>query len=158
MNDHIAKPIVVNEMFATLAKWVKVDRSLPEGGAGPHADATLEVERIDKRCGLANAGGNEVLYGRILGLFREREADFAQRFDAARAAGDAGAALRAAHDLKAEAGTLGMHGLLQAATALERACVEGAADADVDRMTREVSNHLDAVLGELRATETLRTP
>jgi len=157
MNDHIAKPIVVNEMFATLAKWVKVDRSLPEGGASPHADTTLEVGRIDKHCGLANTGGNEVLYGRVLELFREREADFAQRFHAARAAGDAGAALRAAHDLKAEAGTLGMHGLLQAATALERACVEGAADADVDHMTREVSNHLDAVLDELRASETLRT-
>ena len=45
-----------------------------------------------------------MLYRRVLGLFREREADFVQRFRAARAAGDADAAMRAAHDLKGEAG------------------------------------------------------
>ena len=76
--------------------------------------------KIDKHQGLVNAGGNELLYRRILALFRDHEADFAQRFRAALATGDADAALRAAHDLKAEAGTLGMRGLEQAAAALER--------------------------------------
>jgi len=154
MNDHIAKPIVVDEMFATLAKWVKPGGSVPGGGESLRVGAMPRIGGIDKHCGLANAGGNEVLYSRILDLFREREADFVQRFHAARAAGDVGAAVRAAHDLKGEAGTLGMNGLLQAATALERACVDGAADVDVDHMVRIVSNHLDAVLAELRAAET----
>ena len=154
MNDHIAKPIVVDEMFATLAKWVKPGGSVPGGGESLRVGVMPRIGGIDKHCGLANAGGNEVLYSRILDLFREREADFVQRFHAARAAGDVGAAVRAAHDLKGEAGTLGMNGLLQAATALERACVDGAADVDVDHMVRIVSNHLDAVLAELRAAET----
>jgi len=149
MNDHIAKPIVVEEMFATLAKWVKPVRVPPVGPALPQ-------NGIDKHCGLANTGGNEVLYRRVLDLFRDRESDFAQRFHAARAAGDADSAHRAAHDLKGEAGTLGMHGLEQAAAALERACVDGAADADIDDIMRKVSKHLGAVIDELRAVETAR--
>ena len=59
MNDHIAKPIVVAEMFATLAKWVKPTRS---GAAG-----------IDTRRGLDNVGGDDALYRRMLGLFRDSE-------------------------------------------------------------------------------------
>jgi CheY-like chemotaxis protein/HPt (histidine-containing phosphotransfer) domain-containing protein len=157
MNDHIAKPIVVDDMFATLARWMKPHRSVHGGDENPRLDAALEIGCIDKRCGLANTGGNEVLYDRVLELFRTREADFAHRFHAARAAGDAGAAMRAAHDLKGEAGTLGMHALLQAATDLERACVDGAADVDLDHMVLKVSSHLEAVLDELRAVQTSRT-
>jgi signal transduction histidine kinase/CheY-like chemotaxis protein/HPt (histidine-containing phosphotransfer) domain-containing protein len=153
MNDHIAKPIVVDDMFATLAKWVKPQRSVSGRDGSAPGDVTAETGRIDKRCGLANTGGNEVLYGRILALFREREADFSRRFHAARAAGDDGAAMRAAHDLKGEAGTLGMNDLLQAASALERACVGGAADVEVEHLACEVAVHLDAVLDELRAVK-----
>jgi CheY-like chemotaxis protein/HPt (histidine-containing phosphotransfer) domain-containing protein len=153
MNDHISKPIVVNEMFATLAKWVKADRSGHSVDEIHGAGAAMQTGCIDRRCGLANTGGNEVLYGRIVELFRERESDFTQRFHAARAAGDADAAMRAAHDLKGEAGTLGMHGLLRAATALERACLDGAADADIDRLAQEASHQLGAVLAESRTTD-----
>ena len=90
---------------------------------------------------------------RKLSLFRDRETDFAQRFNAARRAGDADAAMRAAHDLKGLAGTLGMHALQGAATALERGCLDGARDAEIDAMVHEVSSHLDEVVGELQAIE-----
>jgi CheY-like chemotaxis protein len=150
MNDHIAKPIVVEEMFATLARWVKPATPSPPGRVQQPPNG------IDTHCGLANTGGNEVLYRRVLDLFRDRESGFAQRFHAARAAGDAGSAHRAAHDLKGEAGTLGMHALEQAAAALERACINGAADTDIDELMRKVSKHLDAVIDELQAIETAR--
>jgi CheY-like chemotaxis protein len=32
MNDHIAKPINVAEMFATLARWVRPEVAAPGGG------------------------------------------------------------------------------------------------------------------------------
>ena len=139
MNDHIAKPIVIDEMFATLAKWVKPNRSAAAG--------------IDARCGLDNVGGDDALYRRMLNLFLQSETDFVQRFHAARAAGDAETAMRAVHDLKGEAGTLGMHGLQQAATALERACLEGARDADIDDRVREVSGRLSEVIDEIRGRD-----
>jgi len=156
MNDHIAKPIVVDEMFATLARWVKPARPAAVAGDGrPVTDTPpFEAEGIDTRSGLANVGGDDELYRRMLGLFIDREADFAQRFHAARAAGDSGDARRAAHDLKAQAGMLGMHGLEHAAADLERACVDGAAG--IDDMALAVVNRLDEVIEELRARETTR--
>jgi HPt (histidine-containing phosphotransfer) domain-containing protein len=116
-------------------------------------DALQVRNSIDTHCGLANVGGNGVLYRRVLGLFLDHEADFAKRFNDARGAGDADAAMRAAHDLKGLAGTLGMHAVQAAAVALERGCLHGARGAEVDAMVCQVSRHLDEVIDELRAME-----
>jgi CheY-like chemotaxis protein/HPt (histidine-containing phosphotransfer) domain-containing protein len=151
MNDHIAKPIVINEMFATLAKWVKPTRSAAAGDDRPALNTDRALNGIDARRGLENVGGNEAFYRRMLGLFRDSEADFVQRFRAARAAGDATSAMRAVHDLKSEAGTLGMHALEEVAAALERACSEGARDADIDDMVHKVINILNEAVDEIRA-------
>jgi HPt (histidine-containing phosphotransfer) domain-containing protein len=151
MNDHIAKPIVVDELFAILARWVKPTRPGAAGDDRPRADAALKLRGIDRQFGLANVGGNRDLYRRLLNLFRGHEADFVQRFRTARAAGDADAAMRAAHDLKGEAGTLGMHAMQDAAAALERACLEGAHDSEVDDIVHEVASQLDEVIDELDA-------
>jgi len=156
MNDHIAKPIVVDEMFATLARWVKPAPPVATRDDGPRPDTLFELNGVDTLCGLTNTGGDDEFYRRMLGLFRDSEADFVQRFDAARAAGDIETAMRAVHDLKSEAGTLGMHGVQHAAAALERVCMEGAGDAEVDGMVREVSVALDEVIDELRTLESTR--
>ena len=78
------------------------------------------------------------------------------RFRAARAKGDADTAMRAAHDLKSEAGTLGMHDLHEAAAELEQACVDGVRDTGVDELIAKVSKRLAAVIDKLRALETER--
>jgi CheY-like chemotaxis protein len=152
MNDHVAKPIKVDEMFATLARWIKPGVPVVVGGDGG-ADVLRALNGVDTHCGLANLGGNGVLYRRALSLFRRQEADFAQRFSAARLVGDLDAATRAAHDLKGLAGTLGMHAVQEAAAALERGCLEGAGDAEVQAMVGEVSSHLGEVVDALGAIE-----
>jgi CheY-like chemotaxis protein len=152
MNDHVAKPIKVDEMFATLARWIKPGVPVVVGGDSG-ADVLRALNGVDTHCGLANLGGNGVLYRRALSLFRRQEADFAQRFSAARLAGDLDAATRAAHDLKGLAGTLGMHAVQEAAAALERGCLEGAGDAEVQAMVGEVSSHLGEVVDALGAIE-----
>jgi HPt (histidine-containing phosphotransfer) domain-containing protein len=158
MNDHIAKPIVVDEMFATLARWLKPARSVAAGDDGPRTDAVLALDGIDTHRGLANIGGDESLFRRMLTLFREGETGFEQHFQAARAAGDAEGAMRAVHNLKGEAGTLGMHGLQQAVTALEQACLDGAREAEVDELMREVSARLNKVIEGIRGLEGARDP
>ncbi|MEP6873633.1 MAG: Hpt domain-containing protein, partial [Burkholderiales bacterium] len=145
--------IVVDEMFATLAKWVKPTRSVAAGDDGARTNPLFDLPGIDARSGLANTGDDGAFYRRMLRLFREREADFVQRFRAARAAGDTTTAMRAVHDLKSAAGTLGMPALQDAAAALERDCLEGAPGADVDTMVHKVSNQLDEVIDELQALE-----
>ena len=114
-----------------------------------------EPNGIDTRSGLANTGGDHDFYRRMLGMFRDREADFLRRFHAARVQRDSEAAMRDAHDLKSEASTLGMHGLERAAAALEQGCHDGAGDADVDEMLQEVSNRLSDVMDELRAFDSM---
>jgi len=143
MNDHIAKPIDVTEMFATLARWVRP-------GASATSNGFPGIESADA---LAAMMGDEQLYRRLLGMFRDREAGFAARFDAAREARDMLTATRLAHDLKSESGTLGATAVFEAARNLERACSSGAASADIDALLAALVEHLDAVIAGLRSLE-----
>jgi len=156
MNDHIAKPINVQQMFATLARWIR-PASESAGTAGAPAgddesqdDPLAGLVGIDSRSGVAAMMGDDALYLRLLKMFRDREMDFTERFEAMRARGAAAAALRMAHDLKSVSGSLAMPALHRAATDLERACAEGAGDADVEARVREVACHLAPVIGQLR--------
>ena len=144
MNDHIAKPINVDEMFATLARWVRptspVDRD--------------EFPGIEWRVALAGVMGDEPLYRRLLCMFRDREASFAARFRAARTAGDMRGAMRQAHDLKSVAGTLGAQAVRTAAEALERACANNAGTADIDTLLETVISQLNPVIAGLHSLDT----
>jgi len=141
MNDHIAKPINVVDMFATLARWIRPDGPVAGGG----------LPGIESEAALAGMMGDEALYRRLLVKFRDREANFAERFGAARAAGDMATTLRLAHDLKSVAGSLGATGVSDAAGALERACADGAGPADIDARLASVVAQLDPVIAGLHA-------
>ena len=156
MNDHIAKPIKVDEMFATLARWVRPSEAA-KVKVPPRSDAfadglaaLLALPGIDGRAALAGLMGDDALLRRLLVVFRDRESDFPERFGAARAFGESEAATREAHDLKSEAGTLAMRELEAAAAALEQACKTGAEDADIDTLAREVARLLDPVISGLQ--------
>ena len=148
MNDHIAKPINVVEMFATLARWVRPRAAAPSG----------EFPGIDSDAALAGMMGNEALFRRLLGRFRDREADFEAHFRAARAAGDLEAAMRLAHDLKSESGTLGANAVRETAEALERACAQGADAAEIDTLLAAVARRLGPVIDGLRALDSGAAP
>jgi signal transduction histidine kinase/CheY-like chemotaxis protein/ligand-binding sensor domain-containing protein len=139
MNDHVAKPIRVEDLFATLARWVKP-------ASPPPASASVA---LDTEAGMAALMGDEALYRRLLGLFRQREGDVVARFRAAREQGDDAAALRCAHDLKSVAGSLGMPGLQRAAAALEQACSTGIEGAALEPLLQAVQRELLAVLARL---------
>jgi CheY-like chemotaxis protein len=114
MNDHIAKPFNLDEMYGTLAKWIR-----------PAASSSLPG--IDTRAGLAVTMNNEKLYKRLLVKFRDAQRDFVARFRAAQTDADATAAMREAHTLKGNAGNMGARGLAAAAGELEHACQTGTA-------------------------------
>jgi PAS domain S-box-containing protein len=159
MSDHIAKPIVIEDLFATLARWVRPGAAAPSNAPNApdashtqgRADPLADLPGIDTRAGLANALGDDKLYRRLLQMFRERERDFPARFKAARAAGHPRAAARMAHDLKSVAGTLAAQAVSQAAAALEQACLADAEDASIDALAQEVARQLDPVIAGLQA-------
>jgi CheY-like chemotaxis protein len=152
MNDHVSKPINVDELFATLAKWVEHRRSAAVSPSPTDATAQdlPEVPGMETKAALGSLRGNVAVIRKVLLHFVEAERDFAARFDAARSAGDPQAALRMAHDLKAIAGTLGMQALQEAATALEQACIEGDA-ATVQSRLADVADALGPILEGLQA-------
>ncbi|HWI11161.1 MAG TPA: response regulator, partial [Burkholderiaceae bacterium] len=143
MNDHVAKPINVAEMFATLARWVR-----PQVAA-----ASSAFPGIESAAALAGVMGDEQLYRRLLGMFLDREASFAVRFGAARAAHDMPMARRLAHDLKSTSAILGATAVREAAEVLEQACADGARSADIDALLAVVVEHLDPVIAGLRALD-----
>ena len=149
MNDYVAKPIQVDELFATLARWVRPQPAR----TGEEVAQTLPT--LDKAAALATMGGDEEFYQRLLGMFREREAGFEMRFREARSQGDAEAAIRCAHDLKSVAGSLGMAALQRAAQALELALAaaheKGTGEASIEPLLAEVNRQLGSLLQELAA-------
>jgi HPt (histidine-containing phosphotransfer) domain-containing protein len=157
MNDHIAKPVKVDELFATLVRWVrrepKPNPKPPTNDGAPAAGAGWPaLPGIDGAIPLA-AGIDpaDPLYARLLDLFLQQQASFAERFSAACAGADMVSARRIAHDLKSLAGTLGAERLRAAADALEQACGNGASPAVVDALLELATVELDPLLAALRA-------
>ena len=160
MNDHIAKPLNVGEMFTTIAKWVhprQPGHAAPAEPASAHpASAPLPAwPGLDVQAGLNTAMGNQALYQRLLVKFRDSQGDFAGYFAAARQDTDPEAASRAAHTLKGTAGNIGAKGVQAAAAALEQACRAGATAADIDALLAQVQVQLAPVLSGL---QTLQPP
>ncbi len=151
MVDHIAKPLNVPAMFATLARWVHPDPAARAAAAAcPPPSVPLEpaalplpaLPGIDVQAGLATTQHNAPLYRRMLLRFREGQQSFADAFRAARTGGDQAAAQRQAHTLRGLAGNIGARAVQAAAQTLEDACRQALPDEAVDKA-------LDAVLAEL---------
>jgi CheY-like chemotaxis protein/HPt (histidine-containing phosphotransfer) domain-containing protein len=155
MNDHIAKPIKVEEMFATLARWIRPRTAgsvspAAEDAAETPVDALATLTAIDSRSGIAAMMGDRTLYIHLLRMFRDRETDFAARFRVARSRGATAAAMRMAHDLKSVTGSLAVPEVHDAACELERACIEGADPARIETLLEAVDGRLGPVIVELK--------
>ncbi len=158
MNDHVAKPVKVEELFSTLARWIRPAATVVADGITPTADGPIPQSGFDRGAGVAALMGDEATYLRLLGMFRDREADFAGRFRAARQAGHLSLAMRMVHDLKGVSGTLAAGAIYRAASDLERGCID-AVDADqVEILLSKVVTSLDPVIAELRTLEARRAP
>jgi PAS domain S-box-containing protein len=155
MNDHIAKPLDVKQMFATLAQWIA-----PKAGAAPAAvqsasvappssDTLPDLHGIDKAAGLATTMGNAKLYTRLLVKFRDSQANFDELFALAREAPDPAAATRCAHTLKATAGNIGAKGVQRAAAELEQACKEGTEGTIIHALLEKTLSELSPVIAGL---------
>jgi len=140
MNDHIAKPINVQEMFHTMAKWITPAH--PQSGTvamQEQKEDFPELDGVDTAAGLARTQGNSALYRRLLGRLSESHAGFFGEFEAAVKSRDWALAQRLAHTLKGAAGNIG-------ATALQAACAALEADAKQQLLTPQ---NLDVAKDEL---------
>ncbi|MCU7806289.1 MAG: response regulator [Candidatus Thiodiazotropha sp. (ex Semelilucina semeliformis)] len=121
MNDHIAKPIKVNELYTKLFEYLSHTHD-DVAQTTQTRDSTHPKEVIDRKAGLTVCNGNQALYDRILKRFLTSEADFPQRFLSALESNDETSATRHVHSLKSSAGSIGALDLQQAALKLETSC------------------------------------
>ena len=125
MNDHIAKPLNVEQMFVTLAHWIKPSRQRGDVQLSANRnihEALPELPMLDQKAGLARMQGDQHLYRKMLLRFAQSQSSFVEQFGAAIAGHDFATAQRLAHTLKGTAGTIGATDLQLASQALEEAC------------------------------------
>ncbi|MEO5362650.1 MAG: response regulator [Magnetococcus sp. DMHC-8] len=156
MNDHIAKPINVREMFATMARWIvpagfsPVDRpSLP---VPPPVEALpglpTVLPGIHVSDGLARCNGDQALYRRLLGKFCDNQAQVLERIRVHMQRNETEDAVRQAHTLRGVAGSIGAQDLHGAAGELERALQNATGPVD-EALLVGVATRLAVVLAGL---------
>ncbi|MEW6996722.1 response regulator [Colwelliaceae bacterium BS250] len=164
MNDHIAKPINVKEMFATIHKWVKPSglsmtqqatvsnaiEHIHKPNQKPVIDiAMASFSHINITAGLAVSNGNTELYARLLKKFISNQHNFYQSFSEAWSEADLDTATILAHTLKGTAGNIGATSLLQQAGTLETACMDNVANEIISTAFQQCSQKLQLVMTEL---------
>ncbi|MEN8177661.1 MAG: response regulator [Pseudomonadota bacterium] len=155
MNDHIAKPISVKDMFNTMANWItpselKVQNEVVEIGTGQE-ESIPDLPGIDTAAGLSVAYGKTKLYRKMLKNFCDNQRDFQSQFLAGRQDVDPEMAIRIAHTLKGVAGNIGAKRVEETAAELERACKQ---DADsIDKILQSVSAELQTVIAGLEVLD-----
>jgi polar amino acid transport system substrate-binding protein len=159
MNDHIAKPINVGEMFETMAKWIAPSRipAKPEGQSivvvAAEEGMFPELSGIDVKKGLATTQDNRTLYHKLLRKFRDSQRGFVEQFRATQMDEDPDSASRCAHTLKGVAGNIGAVAVQQAAGNLESACKEAAEPAEIDVLLTRVADALGPVIEGLEVLD-----
>jgi len=158
MNDHIAKPINVNEMFHIMAKWIKPSKptaETPSPVIKPKSAVLIPpLDGINTAEGLARVQGNGKLYLKLLGRLSEEHARFIDEYESAVKACDWELSKRLAHSLKGVAGNIGVERLQGACKVLEAQAEERQVESATVELARSELERVLAAIAGLGQTET----
>lgn len=156
MNDHIAKPINVDNMLTTMAKWITASRpgeqmpgmenAIPPAAISPGGrDAFPELPGIDRQRVAHIYKGNSDLFLRISRKFVDNYRDFVAEFTRTMA-DDREAATRLVHSMKGLSGNIGAVQLQTCFIELEQACRKGDDTGNaLSRVSAELQRVVDGI-------------
>ena len=161
MQDHIAKPVDPEEMFSTLAQWIKPASPQPlpaityleedlqdEPQQKKVPTSTLpEIAGIDVQAGLKRMGGNLKGYMGLLAKFRANQGGTVTTIRKSLANKDRETAERLAHTLKGVSATIGTVVLQEKAKVLESGIKHGEESTQIEALLTETAT----ILGEICA-------
>ncbi len=167
MDDHVAKPIDVVQLFSCLGQWIKpgvrgfelkadaLSKPAEAPGAVPQEQLPERIEGINLKEGVMRVGGNEKLYRSLLMKLRDDYAKAEQEIKDLLQSEKAGEAERLAHSIKGVAGNVGAGPLQEAAAGLEHAIKEGETDSYEEKISAfgKVLKNVVTALGVLGGEE-----
>ena len=161
MNDFLAKPIDVGQLFTALERWTSATTEGTAGNGGEQAEAASPAigTGIDLERALRRLGGNRPLLGRLARDFTHDHAGDIDRLRRALEENRLEEARRLAHTLKGVAGNLAAPRMLEAASKVDAALRDGArsrADAALAALTAAHAEVLEAA--RPLADEAVETP
>jgi two-component system sensor histidine kinase/response regulator len=129
MNDFIAKPIDVAQLFGTLARWIAPAMPQEMTALVAQEEAELPViAGLKMTEAMRRVGGNTALMRKLLDRFVETQFDAMLRIGAAIENNQLETAIREAHTLKGLAGNIGASGLADGAARVEHLLSLGSHD------------------------------
>ncbi len=154
MDDHIGKPLDVNELFTVLTKWISPNKpkEVEVASAKMEPETSYPFHKligIDTDKGLEIARNRPEFYIKLLTLFRDSQHNFHNDFLMEQQSDDPNGAMRAAHSLKGSAANIGAITLGDAARALEMACHEHNSEDEISERLKKVTVELAPVIAGL---------
>jgi two-component system, sensor histidine kinase and response regulator len=167
MDDHIAKPVEPQALYAKLLRHLgeppaggsPAASAVPHAPGGPSLPGCLaEIAGLDTVQGVRFAGGKWPLYLRLIRMFVDRHVDDIAQLRRFLAAGEIERATRVIHTLKGVLATLGAERARDLAASLEQAISHGARPApEIEWLCEVMEAELASLIGAIQSCPDLNS-
>ena len=175
MNDHIAKPVIAKQMFATLSKWIEpktadIETDLhqahhPSNPPSNHRHIAQKsnpfwqnIEQLDIEAGIENLDGNSEAYGKLLLRFAENQSYTPSILAKAAQQQDPEVLKYQAHTLKAICGSIGARDAEKLALELDGALSQSADFSIITDLTHQLSDAVKQLISHINEANTSQLP